>query len=76
MPGRLGIDFGTSNTVIAVWDEQRHEGVPLHLPDYGKTLNYSESGKAGETISLIPSLIHYGPGNRRWLGQQDRKSVV
>jgi len=70
MPGRLGIDFGTSNTVIAVWDEQRHEGVPLHLPDYGKTLNYSESGKAGETISLIPSLIHYGPGNRRWLGQQ------
>jgi molecular chaperone DnaK (HSP70) len=70
MPGRLGIDFGTSNTVIAVWDEQRYEGVPLHLPDYGKRLNYSEGGKAGETISIVPSLIHYGSGKERWLGQQ------
>ncbi len=36
MPGRLAIDFGTSNTVLAVWDETRREGVPLHLPDYGR----------------------------------------
>ena len=29
MPGRLAVDFGTSNTVIAVWDETRREGAPL-----------------------------------------------
>ena len=40
MPGRLGVDFGTSNTVLAVWDEARKEGVPLHVPDYGRTAHY------------------------------------
>ena len=39
MPGRLAVDFGTSNTVVAVWDEARHEGVPWHVPDYGRHLN-------------------------------------
>lgn len=34
--GRLGIDFGTSNTVLAVWDESRREGRTLHVPDYGR----------------------------------------
>ena len=38
MPGRLGIDFGTSNTVVAVWDEARQQGVPLHIPDYGRQI--------------------------------------
>src|SRR5207245_10999154 len=28
MPGRLGVDFGTCNTVVAVWDAARREGVP------------------------------------------------
>ena len=44
MPGRLGIDFGTSNTVVAVWDEKRREGVPLHLPDYGRQIHYRQGG--------------------------------
>src|SRR5215472_6458544 len=70
MSGRLGIDFGTSNTVIAVWDEARHEGVPLHLPDYGRMMHYRQAGKTGECISLVPSLLHYAPDQRRWLGQQ------
>jgi predicted ATPase len=40
MPGRLAIDFGTSNTVVAVWDEARQEGVPLHVPAYeGVSIN-------------------------------------
>jgi molecular chaperone DnaK (HSP70) len=70
MPGRLGIDFGTSNTVIAVWDETRHEGVPLHLPDYGRQIQYRCGAQPGESISIIPSLIHYAPDRRRWLGKQ------
>jgi molecular chaperone DnaK (HSP70) len=70
MPGRLGVDFGTSNTVIAVWDETHHEGVPFHIPDYGKTLQYRQAGKTGASISLVPSLVHYAPDQTRWLGQQ------
>jgi molecular chaperone DnaK (HSP70) len=65
MPGRLAIDFGTSNTVVAVWDETRQEGVPLHIPDYGRS-----SLCADERISVIPSLIHYAADRRRWIGDQ------
>src|SRR5947209_4799132 len=70
MPGRVGIDFGTSNTVVAVWDEARSEGVPLHIPDYGRLINYRHGAEAVEQISVIPSLIHYAADNRRWLGKQ------
>lgn len=65
MPGRLAIDFGTSNTVLAVWDETRREGVPLHLPDYGR-----QETHGGEPISVVPSLIHYAADRRRWVGNQ------
>jgi molecular chaperone DnaK len=36
MPGRLAIDFGTSNTVVALWDETLKQGVPLHIPEFGR----------------------------------------
>ena len=70
MSGRLGIDFGTSNTVLAVWDEDKREGVPFHIPDYGKHFQYRHAGNVIEHVSVIPSLIHYAQGNRRWLGNQ------
>jgi molecular chaperone DnaK (HSP70) len=69
MPGRLAVDFGTSNTVVAVWDEARREGVPLHVPDYGQPMA-SPAPDAAEPLSVVPSLIHYAPANRRWLGKQ------
>jgi molecular chaperone DnaK (HSP70) len=68
MPGRLAIDFGTSNTVVAVWDEARREALPLFVPDYG--VRVAPQGPEGEAVPVVPSLIHYAPGNRRWLGQQ------
>jgi molecular chaperone DnaK (HSP70) len=68
MPGRLAVDFGTSNTVVAVWDEVRSEGVTLYVPDYGVRLY--PHGEAGEPVALVPSLIHYADADRRWLGQQ------
>ncbi len=65
MTGRLALDFGTSNTVVAVWDEARREGVPLHIPDFGKRQQQGD-----EPISLVPSLIHYTDDHRRWIGSQ------
>ncbi len=65
MAGRLGIDFGTSNTVLAVWDETLRDATPLHIPDYGSLLKQGD-----ETISLIPSLVHYADERRRWIGAQ------
>lgn len=64
MTGKLAVDFGTSNTVVAVWDDTRREGATLHIPEYGHFLQQGE-----EPISLIPSLIHY-EGERRWIGGQ------
>src|SRR5512141_2540934 len=57
MTGRLALDFGTSNSVVAVWDERLQEGVPLHIPEYGRFIEQN-----GEQISIIPSLIHYDSG--------------
>lgn len=68
MVGRIAIDFGTSNTVIAVWEETNQTGKSLHLSDYS---SYYQQEK--ERISIIPSLIHYSNDNRRWLGQQVRQ---
>lgn len=65
MAGRLAIDFGTSNTVTAVWDETRKEGLPFHLPDYGRLYQ-----QGAEQISVIPSLIHYADERQRWIGNQ------
>ena len=65
MSGRLGIDFGTSNTVIAVWDEARREGAPLHIPDFGCILDASSfptspgAHALQNAVSVIPSVIHY-----------------
>ncbi|MBE9168588.1 Hsp70 family protein [Pleurocapsales cyanobacterium LEGE 06147] len=65
MPGRLAIDFGTSNTVVALWDEIQQTGIPFHLPDYGYFYQHDH-----EKISVIPSQIHYASDKRRWLGYQ------
>ncbi|MEW6157042.1 MAG: Hsp70 family protein [Verrucomicrobiota bacterium] len=83
MSGRLGIDFGTSNTVLAVWDATHREGIPMHVPEMGQIHPASASllvdspdesalTKAAE-ISVIPSLIHYAGDGRRWIGEQVRQ---
>lgn len=65
MPGRLAIDFGTSNTLIAAWDDLHQEGVPLAIPDYSHIYQ-----QGGEALPVVPSLIHYGTEKRRWIGEQ------
>ena len=65
MAGRLGIDFGTSNTVLALWDAQLGQAVPIHIPEYGQI-----STQDGEQISVIPSLVHYDTERKVWIGNQ------
>jgi len=55
---------------VAVWDEARKEGVPFHVPDYGRRM---KSPTGGEGISVIPSLVHYAADRRRWVGEQVRQ---
>ncbi|MFM7171289.1 MAG: Hsp70 family protein [Cyanobium sp.] len=65
MPGRLAVDFGTSNTVLALWDPLAQEA-RCYAPTPYRGL-YPQ----GETSTpVVPSLIHYGEDQRQWLGQQ------
>jgi len=65
MAGRLAVDFGTSNTVIAAWDSAGEEGVPVAVAEYGRFY-----GREGDRICVVPSVIHYGEGATRWIGNQ------
>jgi len=65
MTGYLGIDFGTSNTVIALWNPDTSEAAPLRIPEYSSMV----PGTHGE-VPVIPSLIHYAEDQRIWIGQQ------
>ncbi len=63
MSGRLALDFGTSNTVLARWDDVSRSASTVLVPDYG--------GPLGPDLPpVVPSLIHYEPEQRRWLGRQ------
>ncbi|TYB45424.1 Hsp70 family protein [Actinomadura chibensis] len=68
MAGRLGIDFGTSNTVVAAWDEATGQATTLHIPDYGRYFGGGNGG--GEPVPVVPSVIHYAEGGRRLVGDQ------
>ena len=65
MPGRLAVDFGTSHTVLAVWDAARSGATSMHISGYGHLRQ-----QGGEQISIIPSVIHYTTDRRQWIGQQ------
>ena len=65
MAGRLGIDFGTSNTVVTVWNESQNDSSSLLVRDYSRV---QDAG--GQKINVIPSLIHYGADFKHLIGNQ------
>ena len=65
MAGRLGIDFGTSNTVVAVWDAARNEAASLALPQLVRPWEFG-----GVFTPVVPSLINYQPDGSIWIGDQ------
>ncbi|HED30477.1 MAG TPA: Hsp70 family protein [Prosthecochloris aestuarii] len=60
----LAIDFGTSNTVIARWNETSSETEIPFLETLTKTCSIPDSG----TAKFIPSLIHIAPDGNRLIG--------
>lgn len=67
MTTRIGIDFGTANTVVAGWDEEHGRGVPIPLPG----VDVLREAGPGPTQRVVPSLIAYtGDGGTRRLGSQ------
>ncbi len=62
--GRLGIDFGTSTTVIAAWDPTRHESSIVDLREY------TTPNLGGEGINAIPSAIAYQHNGPPLVGDQ------
>ncbi len=55
MATRIGIDFGTANTVVARWDDTYDHGEPIDLGG----LDLLRPGAAGVTQRVVPSRIAY-----------------
>jgi len=67
MTVRIGIDFGTANTVVARWVEHLGRGEPVSLDG----VDLVRPGHLGVDQRVIPSLVAYSPSHdRRWLGAQ------
>lgn len=71
MAGRLAVDFGTSNTRLALWDDGRKQAALLRVPDILE-LEQCPDGNGGiAEVPCIPSVIHFGE-NQVWVGRQVR----
>ena len=65
MPGRLAIDFGTSNTVAALYAPAAQAGRSLALAGLTRA-----GGLNGDEHHLVPSLVHYADTTRIVVGRQ------
>ncbi len=63
----LGVDFGVSNTVVAVREGNPRRSRAIPLPGRSRNIR---AGAGDEQVPVIPSLIHYSPDGHRWTGQE------
>ncbi|GIH07156.1 molecular chaperone DnaK [Rhizocola hellebori] len=55
MATRIGIDFGTANTVVAQWNAERDRGEPIDLAG----IDVLRPSAAGVTQRVVPSVVAY-----------------
>jgi len=67
---RIGIDFGTGNTVIALFNENVRRAQTLEIPQISTAMAYRLSGGAEQRVNVIPSLIHYASDGGTLIGDQ------
>ena len=63
--GPIGISFGNSNTVIALWDEASNSARSVQLRPFSQ-LHRVEQGN----LAFIPSMIHFFPDGTELFGAQ------
>jgi len=57
----VAIDFGTSNTVVARFNETRQRAETIRIPGISSELRYRlKTGGEEHSVWVIPSVIHYG----------------
>ena len=74
----LAIDFGTSNTVAALWDADMQDARSLPLAD----LTVTRTDPHGREFHVVPSLMHFhergqrflSPGRQAWVGRPPANS--
>ncbi|MGC8742923.1 MAG: Hsp70 family protein [Verrucomicrobiia bacterium] len=58
---RVGIDFGTANTVIAVYNESNDTAETIPVPGISMEMRHRPKIDSSEqVVHIIPSMIHYG----------------
>ena len=67
----IALDFGTCNTVLARWNEAASRADLVHVDGLSRRFRYRLPGEDDNAdASVVPSLIHYGEGGSRLLGDQ------
>jgi molecular chaperone DnaK len=65
----IALDFGTSNTVFARWNDGLEDVETPHIDGLSKRYIYKHPDNGEErTANVIPSLIHYGEGDNISIG--------
>lgn len=66
---KMAVDFGTSNTVAAFWNEDAGDVELLRVPDVTLDFRFRNNGIV-ENIPYVPSLIHYESLEKSFVGYQ------
>jgi molecular chaperone DnaK (HSP70) len=67
----IAMDFGTCNTVFARWNVAARRADLVHIPGLSRQFKYRLPGHSEDSVAnVVPTLIHYGEGGRRLLGDQ------